>query len=87
MIFYSTEDNDHYHLKYPTFTGRLILNYADFIGVYAGLEQVRIDGEKSDLDLYLGVHAASYPGATLGVLFMIIGFISMAAAGGYGVID
>lgn len=81
MIFYSTVENDFYSLDYPAFSARLIFNYADFVGVYAGLEQVRIEGEKSNLDLYLGVHAASYPGAALGALFFVIGVVSLAAGG------
>lgn len=87
MTFYSNVNNDEYSLQYPSFTGRLIVNYADFVGVYVGLEQIRIYGEKSDLDLYLGVQAASYPGAALGALFLILGIVYVAAASGYGVID
>jgi hypothetical protein len=86
MVFYSTVNNYDYSLKYPAFSSRLILNYADFVGVYAGFEQVRIEGEKNNLDLFLGVHAASYPGAAIGALFIIIGVIA-AAAGGYGAVQ
>ncbi len=87
MVFYSTVNNDEYNLQYPSFTGRLIVNYADFVGLYAGLEQVRIESEKSDFDLYIGVQAASYPGAALGALFLILGIAYAAATSGYGVID
>lgn len=86
MVFYSTVNNGDYNLQYPSFTGRIIVNYADFVGLYAGLEQVRIEGDKDDLDLYLGVHAASYPGAAIGALFIVIGVIA-AASGGLGAVD
>jgi hypothetical protein len=87
VIFYSTENNDYYDLEYPAISGRLIINYAEFVGVYAGIEQVRIKDEDSDLDLYLGVHAASYPGGALGALFLVLGVLYAAAAGGYAVLD
>jgi hypothetical protein len=86
VIFYNSVSNDYYDLEYPAVSGRLVLNYADFVGVYAELEQVRIEGEKSELDLYIGVHAASYPGAALGAAFMIMGIIA-AASGGLGAVQ
>jgi hypothetical protein len=87
ITFYSTSSDNRYSLQYPSFTSRLIINYAEFVGIYVGLEQIRVNKGDDDLDLYLGVHAASYPGGTLGALFLILGVLYAAAAGGYGVID
>ena len=86
IVFSSNVNSDDYSLGNPAFSARLIVNYADFVGMYAGLEQVRVEGEKSDLDIYLGLHAASYPGAALGGLMLLIGVIA-AASGGLGAIQ
>ena len=82
VIFLGSAGGDDYELLHPAASARLVLNYADFVGFYAGVEQFRVRQEGSELDWYVGMHAASYPGAGLGLIFLVI---ALAAASSMGV--
>ena len=81
IIVHGSSGSDAYELLHPAPAARIVLNYADFVGLYAGVEQYRVRQEGSELDWYLGVHAASYPGAGLGLVFLVLGIIFAAEFG------
>jgi hypothetical protein len=81
VTFYGKPGDDDYDLLYPSLSGRFVLNYADFIGVSLGLEHIRVRHEGSQLDWYLGAHAGSYPGATLGLIFAILAIVAVSSYG------
>lgn len=82
IIFYSTSAEDEYELLYPSLSARLVLNYADFIGISGGVEQIRVRDEGSEFDWHFGMHAASYPGAAIGLVFLVLAAIAVAAGAG-----
>ena len=81
VIIAGTSNDNTYDMSYPAASVRLVLNYADFVGFYGGVEQIRVQGEGSELDWYLGLHAASYPGAGLGLIFLVLAAMAASSLG------
>jgi len=81
VIVYGSSNDDDYELLYPAASARLVLNYADFVGFYAGVEQFRVRQQGSELDWYAGLHAASYPGAGLGLIFLVLAAVAASSIG------
>jgi hypothetical protein len=81
IIILGSSNNNYYDLRYPAASVRLVLNYADFIGFYCGVEQIRVERRGSELDCYVGLHAASYPGAGLGLIFLVLAAVAAASMG------
>lgn len=81
IIILGASGDDDYGLLYPAASARLVLNYADFIGFYGGVEQIRVRQEGSELDWYFGLHAASYPGTGLGLIFLVLAAVAAANMG------
>ncbi len=81
VIFHGSSGDDDYELLYPSASTRFVLNYADFVGFYAGVEQFRVRQEGSEFDWYVGMHAASYPGAGLGLIFLVIAVVAASSIG------
>jgi len=81
VIVYGSSNEDGYELLYPAASARLVLNYADFVGFYAGVEQARVRQGNSEVDLYVGLHAASYPGAGLGLIFLVLAALAASSMG------
>jgi hypothetical protein len=81
IILHGSSGDDDYELLYPAASTRLVLNYADFVGFYAGVEQIRVRQEGSELDWYFGMHAASYPGTGLGLIFLVLAIVAASSIG------
>lgn len=81
VIFHGSAGDDDYELLYPAASARLVLNYADFVGFYAGVEQIRVRQAGSELDLHFGMHAASYPGTGLGLIFLVLAIVAASSMG------
>lgn len=81
IIFHGSSGDDDYELIYPAASARLVLNYADFVGFYAGVEQIRVRQEGSELDWHFGMHAASYPGTGLGLIFLVLAIVVASSLG------
>ena len=81
VIFHGSSGDDDYELLYPAASMRLVINYAEFVGFYAGVDQIRVRQEGSEFDLYFGMHAASYPGTGLGLIFLVLAAVAASSIG------
>ena len=85
VFLWGGSNDDRYELEFPALSARVMLSYGDWVGISAGLDQVRVEGAGSDVDLYGGAYLGSYPGAAVGLMFALVAILYASNAGITGI--
>ncbi len=85
VFIWGGSNDERYELEFPALSARVMLSYGDWVGISVGLDQVRVEGSGSDVDLYGGVYLGSYPGAAVGLVFALVAILYASSAGITGI--